>query len=79
MEIEETELEFLRDALNTAHFKSVSEDMTESYRQMDVRGKVSPLTKHLQAAVDRANKVLEEAEAIEEEITEEEETDAVSK
>ncbi len=78
MEIEETELEFLRDALNTAHFKSVSEDMTESYRQMDVRGKVSPLTKHLQSAVDRANKIIEEAAEVEEEIIEEK-TDAVSK
>jgi len=79
MEIEQTELEFLRDALNTAHFKSVSEDMTDSYRQMDVRGKVSPLTKHLQGAVDRANKILEEAaEVVEEEIIEEN-TDAVSK
>jgi len=60
MEIDEKDFEFFRDALNTAHFKSVSEDMTEAYRQMDVRSKTSPLTKHLQGAVDRANKYLDE-------------------
>jgi hypothetical protein len=59
MEIDKSDLEFIKDALNTAKFKSMSEDMTESYRQMDVRGKTSPLTKHLEQAYERAYDLLE--------------------
>lgn len=71
MEIDKADLEFIKDALNTAKFKSISEDMTESYRQMDVRGKSSPLTKHLEQAYERAFALLEKEK-------EEEDEDVVS-
>lgn len=67
MEIDRADLEFIKDALNTAKFKSISEDMTESYRQMDVRGKSSPLTKHLEQAYERAYALLAKKEEEEEE------------
>ena len=67
MEVKRDDMEFIKDALNTARFKSECEDVVESYRQMDVRGKSSPLTKHLERAAD-----LIESYFVEEEVEEEE-------
>lgn len=53
--IELADLELARDALNTAHYKSLSEDMNDAYRQMDTRGKTSPLTKHFEKASEKIN------------------------
>ena len=69
--IELADLELARDALNTAHYKSLSEDMNDSYRQMDTRGRTSPLTKHFEKACERINAYIQDAYAK----AEQEETD----
>lgn len=70
MEVEREDLEFVLGALNTARYKSVSEDMAESYRQMDARGKPSPFTKHLEQAISRLEACMIEEEEGENDVSE---------
>lgn len=72
MEIDDNDVGIILAALNTAFYKSVSEDMVESYRQMDNRGKSSPYTKQLEKAVQLLEGYVSD------EIIEEEEVDVVS-
>lgn len=61
------DIQTIHDALNTAYYKSISEDMVEAYRQLDNNGRTSPHTSQLETALGKAAAILELAKGNDEE------------
>jgi hypothetical protein len=73
VEVTTTDIQTFKTAINTAYYKSLTEDMQKAYSSLSQTPRNSPLTKFLEDALTKVDGYLEEANTTEE--TTEEETE----
>lgn len=55
------DLNTIRESLNAAYYKSMSEDLVDTYRTLNRRQSIAPLTKDLERTIQKVDAYLEEA------------------